>query len=369
LRTVAAWAKALRDFAHAQTMEIAPLPILPATGDAILPMPESHLELSIALSDNERTRPLLEGRVVPQGIKLVPTMVHPSEMFWRQLRFAEFDISEMSMSSLIISAARGDTRWLAIPVFTMRKFFHTSIIVRADCGIAKPADLRGKRLGVPEYQQTWAIWSRGILQHEFGVHAREIEWFMERNPDKSHGGATGFTAPAGVRVNQIPPSTNIGEMLVRGELDGALLYLVRSNLVDRSTADVSAVTRPLFADPAAEGRRYYAKTGLFPINHTVVVRRSLLEQHPWIALNLYSAFVAAKEEIARCGESYLHWYFETGVLDQSVARTLADNDPLAYGVKASRAVLETIVQYVHEQGLSTRRVKLEEIFAPSTLDV
>ena len=332
-------------------------------------MTAPHLELSIALSDNERTRPLLEGRVVPQGIKLVPTMVHPSEMFWRQLRFAEFDVSEMSMSSLIIAVSRGDTRWVAIPVFTMRKFFYTSIIVRTDSGIEVPADLRGKRIGVPEYQQTWAIWSRGILQHEFGVHARDIEWFMERNPDKSHGGATGFSAPAGVRVNQIPPTTNMGEMLIRGELDGSLHYLVDNNLVDRSTVDVSAVTRHLFPDPAAEGRRFYAKTGLFPINHTVVVRRSLLESHPWIALNLYSAFVAAKEEIARYGKSYLQWYFESGLLDGGVKRTLAEHDPLAYGFKAARPVLETVAQYVHEQGLSTRRVELKEIFAPSTLDV
>src|SRR5215468_7022087 len=299
-------------------------------------MTTSLLELSIVLSDNERTRPLIEGRVVPQGIKLLPTMMHPSEMFWRQLRFAEFDVSEMSMSSLIISVSRGDTRWVAIPVFTMRKFFHTSIIVRTDSGIAAPADLRGKRIGVPEYQQTWAIWARGVLQHEFGVHARDIEWFMERNPDKSHGGATGFSAPPGVRVRQIPPGTNMGEMLLRGELDGALHYLVDKNLVDRST---------------------------------VVVRRALLERHPWIALNLYSAFAAAKEEIARYGNSYLHWYFETGLLDGGVKRALADNDPLAYGFKASRAVLETIAQYVHEQGLSARRVELKEIFAASTLDV
>ena len=201
------------------------------------------------------------------------------------------------------------------------------------CG---PADLRGKRIGVPEYQQTWAIWSRGILQHEFGVHAREIEWFMERNPDKSHGGATGFTAPAGVRVNQISPTTKIGEMLIRGELDGALHYLVDRNLVDRSTVDVSGVTRYLFSDPAAEGRRFYAKTSLFPINHTVVVQRALLERHPWIALNLYSAFVAAKEEIARYGQSYLQWYFETGLLDGGAKRALAEHDPLAYGFKAAR---------------------------------
>jgi 4,5-dihydroxyphthalate decarboxylase len=332
-------------------------------------MTESRLELSIALSDNERTRPLIEGRVVPQGIRLVPTMVHPSEMFWRQLRFAEFDVSEMSMSSLIIAVSRGDTRWVAIPVFTMRKFFYTSIIVRNDSGITTPAELRGKRIGVPEYQQTWAIWSRGILQHEFDVHARDIEWFMERNPDKSHGGATGFTAPPGVRVNQIPPTTSMGEMLMRGELDGALHYLQEKNLVDRSTVDVSGVTHYLFPDPAAEGRRFYAKTGLFPINHTVVVRRALLESHPWIALNLYSAFLAAKERIAGCARSHLHFYLETGLLDEGVGRTLAEKDPLAYGVKASRAVLETIARYVHEQGLCARRVGLEEIFAPSTLDL
>jgi len=332
-------------------------------------MTAPQIELSIALSDNERTRPLLEGEVAPQGIRLVPTMIHPSEMFWRQLRFAEFDVSEMSMSSLIISIARGERSWVALPVFTMRKFFHTSIIVRNDSGIASPADLRGKRIGVPEYQQTWAIWARGVLQHEFGVAPREIEWYMERNPDRSHGGATGFRAPEGVRVNQIPPSDNIGAMLLRGGLDGALHYLVDKNLVDRSTVDISAVTHTLFADPAAEGRRFYAKTGLYPINHGVVMRRSLHERHPWIALNLYSAFLAAKERIARAASSHLAWYFETGLVDGAVERTLQEKDPLAYGVKSSRTVLETIARYVHEQGLCPRRVELEEIFVPSTLDL
>jgi len=332
-------------------------------------MTAPQIELSIALSDNERTRPLLEGEVAPQGIRLVPTMIHPSEMFWRQLRFAEFDVSEMSMSSLIISIARGERSWVALPVFTMRKFFHTSIIVRNDSGIASPADLRGKRIGVPEYQQTWAIWARGVLQHEFGVAPREIEWYMERNPDRSHGGATGFRAPEGVRVNQIPPSDNIGAMLLRGALDGALHYLVDKNLVDRSTVDISAVTHTLFADPAAEGRRFYAKTGLYPINHGVVMRRSLHERHPWIALNLYSAFLAAKERIARAASSHLAWYFETGLVDGAVERTLQEKDPLAYGVKSSRTVLETIARYVHEQGLCPRRVELEEIFVPSTLDL
>ena len=197
--------------------------------------------------------------------------------------------------------------------------------------------MRGKRIGVPEYQQTWAIWSRGALQHEFGVHAREIEWFMERNPDKSHGGATGFKPPEGVRVNQIPPTTNMGEMLLRGELDGSIHYLPEKNLVDRSRVDVSAVTRYLFPDPAAEGRRYFAKTGLFPINHTVVVRRSLLESHPWIALNLYSAFVAAKEEIARYGAIVSAMVFRDGPARRGRPHARSRNDPLAYGFKAARA--------------------------------
>jgi 4,5-dihydroxyphthalate decarboxylase len=333
-------------------------------------MNASKLELSVALSDNPNTRPLIDGHVEAEGIRLIPSAVHPSEMFWRQLRFGEFDVSEMSMSSLLISTARGPTPWVALPVFTTREFFHTRILVRADAGIAAPSDLRGKRVGVPEYQQTAAIWGRGVLQHEFGVSAREIEWFMERPPDKSHGGATGFTPPEGVKLTRIPPTTNIGEMLVRGELDATMLYLTAGNLVDRSSIDLSGhpQVRPLFADRDAEARRYHAKTGLYPINHTVVVRRALLERHPWIALNLFSAFVAAKKEVARSANDYLRPFFSAGLLGEDVKRVLP-GDPTAYGVKAARPVLETIAQYVNEQGLTDRRVRLEEIFAPSTLDL
>src|SRR2546421_7011961 len=188
-------------------------------------MHAAKLELSIALSDNPNTRPLLSGDVQAEGIGLVATALHPSEMFWRQLRFGEFDVSEMSMSSLLISTSRGPTPWVALPVFTTREFFHTRILVRADAGIAAPSDLRGKRVGVPEYQQTAAIWGRGVLQHEFGVHPCDMEFFMERTPETSHGGSTGFKPPAGVTVHSIPATTNIGEMMVRGELDATLPYL------------------------------------------------------------------------------------------------------------------------------------------------
>ena len=330
----------------------------------------ARLALSIALSDNPNTRPLIEGAMAPEGISLTTTVIHPSEMFWRQLRFAEFDVSEMSMSSLLISTARGPTPWVALPVFTTREFFHTRILVRADAGISSPADLKGKRVGVPEYQQTAAIWGRGVLENEFGVRPRDMEFFMERVADKSHGGATGFKPPAGVTVHQIPASTNIGEMLVAGELDATLLYLTHRNLVDRSRIDLSVDkrVRPLFPDWAAEGRRYYAKTGIYPINHTVVIRRTLVEKHPWIALNLYSAFAAARAEVLRAGNVALASHFETGVLGEDVRKALA-TDPMAYGVKATRKVLETIADYVHAQGLMDRLVMIEELFVPSTMDL
>jgi len=128
-------------------------------------------------------------------------------MFWRQLRFGDFDVSEMSMSTLTILTSQGNRDWVGIPVYTMRKFFHTEIVVRKDSAIKAPADLKGKRVGVPEYQQTAAIWTRGVLQHEFGVHAKDMNWFMERNDDKSHGHSTGFKAPAGVSVMPVPLNT------------------------------------------------------------------------------------------------------------------------------------------------------------------
>jgi 4,5-dihydroxyphthalate decarboxylase len=290
-------------------------------------------------------------------------------MFWRQLKFAEFDVSEMSMSSMTIATAQGPTPWVMLPVFTTREFFHLRALARVASGIREPADLRGKRVGVPEYQQTAAIWGRGVLQHEFGVHPRDIEWHMERTPDLSHGGATAFKPPDGVPVRQIPASTNIGEMLVNGELDATLLYLTHRNLVDRSRIDLSNDPRfrPLF-DRKTEGPRYFQKTGIYQINHGMVVRRSIHERHPWVALNIYNAFAKARAEVLRARDTALHRHYEPGLVGDDVRRALA-TDPMAYGVKGNRKVLETITQYVHEQGLSPRRVALEELFAPSTLDL
>ena len=282
-------------------------------------MPVEPVTLSIALSDNERTRPVIEGRFQPQGINLVPTVVHPSEMFWRQLKFAEFDVSEMSLSSLCIAISKGDNRFVGLPIYTARNFFHTRIWVRKDRGIDTPEDLKGKKIGVPEYQQTSAIWGRGALQHEWGVHPRDIEWHMERVPEMSHGGATGLQAPEGVTIKQIPLSTNIGEMLLNGELDGTLLYLTRTNLVDRSTADISEVCKPLF-DKFPESKRYYEKNGLYPINHCMVLRRDVAEKYPWAAVNIYHAFMQAKDEVEAAAKKTLEDYIGCGLIEAKAAK-------------------------------------------------
>src|SRR6202171_3946721 len=197
-----------------------------------------NLQLSIGITNNPRTWPILDGTVKPEGIDLIPTILHPSELFWRQLHFAEFAVSEMSCSSFLIAVARNDTRFVGLPIFTTRRFFHPGILVRRGAGIDKPADLKGKRVGVPEYQQTAALWARGVLEHEFGVAPKDMEFWMERTPEMSHGGATGFKPPPGVTVHQIPADKSIGSMMLAGELDAVIFYLVDPNLIDRSTVDL-----------------------------------------------------------------------------------------------------------------------------------
>ena len=149
-----------------------------------------NTQLSAGMAPNPGTWPLFDGTVKPDDIDLIMSPVHASELFWHQLRFADFDLSDMSFSSLIIAIAHGDQRWVGLPIFTIRNFFHTRIVVRRDAAIKTAADLKGKRVGVPEYQQTAALWIRGALEHEFGVTPRDMEFWMEQNPEHSHGGAT-----------------------------------------------------------------------------------------------------------------------------------------------------------------------------------
>lgn len=325
------------------------------------------LQLSLGVSSNPRTHPIIDGRVKPQSIRFRPTVMHPSEMFWRQLKFAEFDVCEMSLSSLMISQQRGDDRFVAIPVFTTRSFYHTSIVVRRDAGIETPADLKGKRVGVPEYQQTAAVWTRGILEEHFGVAPRDMTFFMERGAERSHGSATGFTPPDGVSVTPIPADTDLGSMIVAGEIDAIIYYLRDKNLVDRSKIDLAGhpdVTT-LFPDPLAESARYYRKTGFLPVNHTTVIRRDVFEANPWIALNIVDAFRRAAAMADAQRVQHAEYHIATGLLPPGARDALA-RPLIEHNLPAMRPVLKKLAEYVHRQGLVEALPDIDALFADST---
>ena len=260
-------------------------------------------------------------------------------MFFRQLKYAEFDVSEMSCSSLTIATSQAQTQWVGVPVFTSRRFFHTHVLVRTDRGIEKPADLAGKKFGLPEFQQTAQIWTRSVLRSEYGVDPRTEHWWMERNPELSHGGQTGFTPPPGIDLQYVPKEKNLGQMLIDGELDALSGWIDARNLVDRSVVDPrqDKNVRHLF-DPAAEAKRYFAKTNIFPINHCLVVRRSIVEKYPWVVLNLYAMFEAVKARNVGLLKTDLGPYFESGLLDGDVAKTLHTRlDALRHQSQPARA--------------------------------
>lgn len=330
----------------------------------------SRLQLSFAFAKNPRTEALFSGRVQPEGIDLIPTEVGMSELAWRQFGFKEFQVSELSISSLLIARSKGNEDWVGVPVFTSRQFFHTGILVREDSGITEPSQLAGKKVGVPEYQQTAALWARGTLQHEWDVDPREIHWFMERPPEKSHGGVTGFVPPEGIQLEYMPRDTDMGEMLANGQIDAALLYITFANLVDRSTRQFGpgSGVRQLFPDRRAEATRYFSKTGIIHMNHTAVVRRDVVEEHPWVALNLYSAFLRSRELAKAQSKQQLASQVDTRDLKHPNAIAFAE-DPFPYGIQANRDTLEAAFNYSYEQGLSVRPMKFEDVYYRGSLEL
>jgi 4,5-dihydroxyphthalate decarboxylase len=328
----------------------------------------ANLQLSLAITNNPRTWPIIDGRAKADGIDFTTSLVDPSEMFWRQLRYAEFDVSEMSMSSLMMITAQGDKRFYGIPVFTTRYFFHTKILVRKDAKIDSPADLKGKRVGVPEYQQTAALWIRGALENEFGVAPKDMTHFMERLPSRSHAGAVGFKAPPGVTINQIPQEKGIGSMMVSGELDACMFYIRNQNLVDRSAEDLQnhPDIKPLFPDSAAEGIRYYKKTGIYPINHGMVIKREAVEKNPWAVINILKAFNEANAIAERERREHVNYHLETGLVPPEY-RTALGKQIITHGLKANRETLEAAARYSNQQGLTPRVITVDELFAPNAL--
>jgi 4,5-dihydroxyphthalate decarboxylase len=248
-------------------------------------------------------------------------------------------------------------------VFPSRRLFQTELLYNVDSGIKGPEDLAGKRVGVAEYQQTAALWTRGILEHDFGVSQYSIHWYMERTEELSHGGATGFKPPEGISFQRIPVEKSMASMLIGGELDVAAVarsFNRSANVIERSNrirgeSDWSKV-QPLFPDRMAEGGRFYAKHGWLPANHTYIVRGELLRKHPWVAMNLY--LVERIPSALFFGAEYL-----------ANTKKLLGDDPFAFGYKANAGMLQTLMDFSHEQGLTKDKLKPQDLFAESTLSL
>ena len=324
----------------------------------------SKLKLTMSIWDYDRTRALADGSVRADGIDLNVLNLHVEETFFRMLRNREFDVAEMSLSSYAVAAARDHSPFIAIPVFPSRFFRQSCIFVSQKSGIREPRDLVGKRVGVPEYQMTAPVWIRGILQDDYGVAVTSVEYWTGGEEAPGRDEKLKLDLPEAIRVRRIGPAQTLAQMLADGEIDALHAARIPSTFTTRP-ADV----RRLFPDSVAVERDYWKRTGIFPIMHTVVLRRDVYEANRWIAQALCKAFAEAK---ARVYENLYTTSALTTMLPWQVAaveevrRDMGD-DWWPYGFEANRRVLDTFLRYHHEQGLSRRRLVAEELFAPETL--
>ena len=323
----------------------------------------AKLQLSVAVGNYDRTRPLIDGAVQIDGVDPVFMTLSPEEIFFRAFRSQDFDICELSMSSTTVKTADGSCPYVGVPAFVSRAFRHNSIWVRTD-RIKKPEDLKGKRVGLPEYQLTACVWARVILEQDHGVKPADIYWVRGGIEDPGRPEKITIKLPAGVRMENAPGGATISGMLERGEIDGFIAPRVPTFAGGRPPANVGM----LFADPIAAGRDYFKRTGIFPIMHVTGVRRALAEKHPWLPAAVFKAFSEAK---ARCLEALADTAATKVTLpfveDQlRMAREFMGEDFWSYGLEPNRKVLETFLRYHHQEGLSSRLVKPEELFHPST---
>jgi 4,5-dihydroxyphthalate decarboxylase len=301
-------------------------------------------------------RPLFDQTLRAEGVDLAVTPSPSPEAMRRQLRTWGFDICEMAFGAYLIAKAQG-ADVTAIPVFPRRAFFHTNFLCQARARIAGPRALAGKRIGVAEYVQSATLWARGALEHDYGLDARNVQWFVERFGSGSTGETLGFKPPRENSVQQTPGGQSLVAMLASGDLDMAL---VGGNREARENKNL----QPLFADVIAEGRRFYAAHGYVPANHTYMIRGSLAREQPALVASLYRAFAAAKAH----AQQSLPPGKTPGLLfgNESLAATCASfqGDPFAYGIAPNRAMLETVVRMCGEQELIRDLPALEDMFAP-----
>ncbi len=318
----------------------------------------ANLRLSLACGPYDRTQALIDETTRPEGIDLNYVPLQPAEIFWRQLQYNEFDACEMSLSNYVMLLSRPDPPYIAIPVFPSRVFRHGYFFINTDKGIERPQDLAGKRGGVPEYSMTAAVYMRGLLQHEYGVAPHEIDWLQGRE-DRIE-----IHLPDNVQVTQAPKGTELGDLLERGEID----FLMTANN-PLSFRRGSPKVRRLFPDYVDLEKDYFKRTGIYPIMHTVVIRREIYARDPWVALSLYKAFCAAKDRcyamLKEAGSPKVSVAWMQPIIEEEQA--IFGPDWYPYGLDSNRPTIEALLQYAFEHGLTERRLEAGELFAPSTL--
>lgn len=316
------------------------------------------------MGDYDRTRALLDGRVQIDGVDPVYMTLYPEEMFFRAMRSQDFDICELSFSSYMVKTAQNTCPYVAVPVFLSRAFRHTSIYVRKD-KVHKPEDLKGRRIGLPEYQLSAHVWARAILQDDHGVHPEDVTWLRGGIETPGRPEKIALKLPAGVRLENAPEGTTISELLDRGEIDGFMAPRPPS---------AQALSNPavgwLFDDPTAAAKDYFKRTGIFPIMHVVGVRKTLCDAHPWLPMAVFKAFNQAKgaalEALSDTSATKVTLPFVEEQL--KAARETMGQDFWSYGVAANRATLDAFLRHHHAQGLSQKRMQIEEIFHPATYE-
>lgn len=326
--------------------------------------PVGKLRLSVAMGDYDRTRALLDGRVLIDGVEPVFMALSPEETFFRALRQQAFDVSELSLSSYVVKASRGECPYVAVPVFLSRAFRHTSIWVRKD-RVRAPADLKGKRVGVPEYQLTANVWARAILQDDHGVFPRDITWVRGGIETPGRPEKIGLTLPADVRLEDAPAGRTISDLLDAGEIDGFIAPRPPAAAAARNPQ-----VRWLFDDPTAAAKDWYRRTGIFPIMHVVGVRRELVDQHPWLPVTVLKAFAQAKalalDALADTSATKVTLPFVEEQL--KAARETLGEDFWSYGVASNEATLRAFLRHHHAQGLSARELSVDELFDPTSYE-
>ena len=326
----------------------------------------SRIELGLACCDYDRTRAIFDGRARIDGCDVLGTPIEPEEAFHRAFKYQEFDVSELSLSSYAMMVSRDACPYVAIPAFVSRLFRHSGIYIRTDRGIRTPADFAGKTIGVPEYQITANVWIRGILQDEYGVKPSSIHWRQGGVEEAGRTERTPLKLPADIDFAPIPNDRTLSEMLEAGELDGVIGARAPSCFA-RGAPNVGR----MFPDYRAAERAYFQKTRIFPIMHVIGIRRALIDQHPWLAVNVYKAFLEAKRlcmaEMGQIGHLFTSLPWSVPELEST--RALMGEDFWSYGTEPNEHVLDTFLRYHFEQGLSARRVGVRELFAESTFEL